>query len=98
MASSQLPFEEPISTTANELLLFANSCSLCDADIQNKCVLCKRSNSVHQKRKQSTDCLKKQAKRIKLQSDRNFPDREAGDSVRVSIPQVDRGKTDALIF
>lgn len=32
---------------------------------------------------------------MKLQSDRNFLDPEVEDSVRVSIPQVDWGKTSA---
>jgi len=32
---------------------------------------------------------------MKMRSDKNFPDPKIGDTVRVPIPQVDRGKTDA---
>ena len=47
------------------------------------------------RRRQSKECLSEQAKRMKLLSDKNFPDPVVGDTVRVGVPQVDRGKTDA---
>ena len=36
-----------------------------------------------------------QAKYMKLAPDRNFLDPAVGDSVRVQVPDIDRGKTDA---
>ena len=55
----------------------------------------KRGESIRSKRKASQAALTIQAKRMKLASDRNFPDPDVGDSVRVRVPDVDKGKTDA---
>ena len=59
------------------------------------CALCLRKEIISKKRKESVDSLHVQAKKMKMRSDKNFPDPKIGDTVRVPIPQVDRGKTDA---
>jgi len=82
------------STSTSEIC----ECSSCGSELQSGssvCALCERKSSIGEKRKASMDCLTIQAKRMKLRSDRNFPNPEVGDTVRVPIPQVDRGKTDA---
>lgn len=74
-------------------------CTSCGTDVTplltSLCAICLRQQSICKKRKQSKDSLLQQAKQMKLQSDKNFPDPKVGDTVRVHIPQVDRGKTDA---
>ena len=77
----------------------ARLCTLCGTDVAplqtSTCALCLRKNAIRHKRKESEDNLTRQAKKMKLASDRNFPAPTVGDTVRVQIPDVDRGKTDA---
>lgn len=92
--SQPITDEIPLQTSSSS----DETCSFCDSKTDShlpSCPLSVRKTSILAKRKQSKDGLTQQAKQRKLQSDRNFPNPIIGDTVRVTIPQFDRGKTDA---
>ena len=57
--------------------------------------LCRKSETTKRKRDECVQSLEKQALKMRKKSDANFPNPEIGDTVRVQVPDVDRGKTDA---
>ena len=59
------------------------------------CKLCERFECIKRKREESVEGLQEQAKRMLRRSDANFPHPSIGDTVRIPVPDVDRGKTDA---
>ena len=78
-------------------------CQLCQKPIlgtesphaRDVCLLCERVQSMKRMREQSNECLQRQAKKMEMRSDLNFPDPEVGDTVRIKVPDVDRCKTEA---
>lgn len=95
-------FEIESTSTSNNC---HSKCELCNSDINDLptstptnvrvCELCQLHDSTTKQRKDAKQCLEQQAKRMRIQSDANFPDPAVGDTVRVQIPDVDRAKTDA---
>ena len=88
----------PITSDADKSEPSSNlqECTSCGIqDVSSLCQVCERSESIATKRKASHAALTDQAKRMKLASDRNFPNPIVGDAGRVQVPDVDRGKTDA---
>jgi hypothetical protein len=58
------------------------------------CVPCFNSENIDKERKRSKACLEKQAKKMKANSDKKFPPVTKGVTVRVPIPDVDKGRGD----
>lgn len=58
------------------------------------CQLCINKENISNKREEAKECLERQAKRMKLQSDMSHPPALQGCNVRVKIPDVDRSKCD----
>ncbi|CAI6355308.1 unnamed protein product [Macrosiphum euphorbiae] len=56
------------------------------------CQLCINKENFSNKREEAKECLERQAKRMKLQSDMSHPPALQGCNVRVKIPNVDRSK------
>jgi len=57
--------------------------------------LSNRAQAIIHERENANKALEQQAKRMKRDSDAKFPEVDVGTSVRVPVPYVDRGKTDA---
>lgn len=63
--------------------------------IDNICNICIRKQSIATQRKESYENLEKQAKKMKLTSDKHHPEATLGTTVRIPVPDVDRGRGDA---
>lgn len=61
---------------------------------ESLCQLCHNKEKMSNKRKEAKECLERQAKRMKLQSDASHPPALRGCNVRIKIPEVDRSKCD----
>ncbi|KAK7605083.1 hypothetical protein V9T40_006941 [Parthenolecanium corni] len=71
-------------------------CEVCEAPCSGLvCELCRKLENTKRKRDECVQSLEKQALKMRKKSDANFPNPDVGDTVRVQVPDVDRGKTDA---
>ena len=64
------------------------------ADGKKLCTLCFKAKHATEERKRSKSFLELQAKKTKPDSDKTFPPPPVGASVRVPIPEVDKGRGD----
>lgn len=62
---------------------------------ENICNFCSRKRNIANARKGAHDGLEVQAKRMKVISDNTYPKPKIGSTVRVPVPDVDRGRGDA---
>lgn len=62
---------------------------------QKICKLCFNELNVQREREKSKKCLEIQAKKMKLMSDKSHSEASVGFTVRIPVPEVDRGKGDA---
>ncbi|XP_050505762.1 uncharacterized protein LOC126884022 [Diabrotica virgifera virgifera] len=60
-----------------------------------RCLICCRKESIIVNRFQAKDGLLQQAKKMKLNSNKLLPAAKIGDTVRLPVPDVDRGRADA---
>lgn len=60
-----------------------------------KCLICCRKKSIIENRFEAKEGLLQQAKKMKLNSDKLLPSAKIGDTVRLPVPDVDRGRADA---
>lgn len=58
------------------------------------CLLCHNTQEIRNKRSAAHDSLQAQAAKMLKNSDTKFPPAKIGDNVRISIPDVDRGRGD----
>ncbi|XP_031330453.1 uncharacterized protein LOC116174503 [Photinus pyralis] len=63
-----------------------------EASNDGKCIHCERQENIVNERKRSRECLEKQATKMLKLSNRKFSDVQAGTTVRVPIPDVDRAR------
>lgn len=81
------------------------TCSKCSAAVHESCAnkiednkiacfFCCQESKIDLERAGALDGLQKQAKRMKLLSDKKFGEVSVGKTVRIPIPDVDRGKGD----
>nr|XP_022900464.1 uncharacterized protein LOC111413662 [Onthophagus taurus] len=63
--------------------------------LENICNFCNRNRNIANARKGAYDGLQAQAKRMKLISDSTHPKPQIGSTVRIPVPDVDRGRGDA---
>ncbi|XP_071053668.1 KRAB-A domain-containing protein 2-like [Onthophagus taurus] len=63
--------------------------------LENSCNFCNRNRNIANARKGAYDGLQAQAKRMKLISDSTHPKPQIGSTVRIPVPDVDRGRGDA---
>ena len=61
----------------------------------SRTVLDDRKDAISKKRTAAKECLTRQTKKMKRDSNAKFPDPPIGATVRVPLSDVDRGKTDA---
>ncbi|XP_060835620.1 uncharacterized protein LOC132918425 [Rhopalosiphum padi] len=55
------------------------------------CMNCQRHEQIQNERHKSSECLKKQTKKMMTISNKKFSSLEVGTTVKVSIPDVNRG-------
>ncbi|XP_029348361.1 SCAN domain-containing protein 3-like [Acyrthosiphon pisum] len=84
--------ENMIDTDAN-----LRKCEMCfiflEADNEStNCMNCQRHEQIQNERHKSSECLKKQAKKMMTISNKKFSPLEVGTTVKVSIPDVDRAR------
>ncbi|XP_050508441.1 uncharacterized protein LOC126885719 [Diabrotica virgifera virgifera] len=60
-----------------------------------RCLICCRKKSIIENRFQAKDGLLQQAKKMKLNSNKLLPTAKIGDTVRLPVPDLDRGRADA---
>ncbi|XP_071052387.1 uncharacterized protein [Onthophagus taurus] len=63
-------------------------------DPSHLCLLCYKRNSIINERNDAKEGLCQQAKKMKITSDKLHPSADVGSTVRVKIPDVDRGRGD----
>ena len=68
-----------------------NSGDKCD-DGKKLCTLCFKAKNATEERKRSKSFLELQTKKMKSDSDKKFPPASVDASVRVPIPEVDKGR------
>lgn len=71
--------------------------SLCGIFQENvfECLVCQREKAIKNHREQANENLTNQARKMKIVSDNLHPSVCVGSTVRVPIPELDRGRTDA---
>ena len=63
-------------------------------DVKDPCHYCTSKENISKKRKIAFENLEKQAEKMKKESDKKFGEASVGTTVRVPVPEVDRGKGD----
>ena len=58
------------------------------------CTICFNIENAEENKRQSKSNLETQAKKMKMDTDKKFPPASLGDTVRVPIPDVDKGRGD----
>ncbi|CAG5010243.1 unnamed protein product [Parnassius apollo] len=69
-------------------------CELCNQNKNEKCDICIKRQIIDTNRKGANDSLTVQANKMTALSNRKFPQCKIGDTVRLKIPDVDRGRGD----
>uniref|UniRef100_A0A2S2NJR4 KRAB-A domain-containing protein 2 n=1 Tax=Schizaphis graminum TaxID=13262 RepID=A0A2S2NJR4_SCHGA len=85
---------EGVDEKNNVQVVNENCCSKASKDEGLCDLICSRQKSIENNRKKSEICLLNQAEKMKFRSIHKFPPANIGDSVRVSLPDVDRGRAD----
>ncbi|XP_074040062.1 uncharacterized protein [Leptinotarsa decemlineata] len=93
ISSLEPPLQTDHNTSeVNEATVDVSGCD--DTEKILLCVPCFNSENIDKERKRSKACLEKQAKKMKANSDKKFPPVTKGVTIRVPIPDVDKGRGD----
>ncbi|CAG5009843.1 unnamed protein product [Parnassius apollo] len=80
--------------TVGEAAINRTDCELCNQNKNEKCDLNIKRQIIDTNRKGAKESLTVQANKMTALSNRKFPPCKIGDTVRVKIPDVDRGRGD----
>ncbi|XP_044741928.1 uncharacterized protein LOC123302899 [Chrysoperla carnea] len=88
-----------VEDLSSEQTFTNNKCKLCGVQVEGPendvCYLCSTQKTIQEERQKAKQELQIQATRMKHISDLSHPEAVVGMTVRVKIPDVDRGRGDA---